>query len=313
MARRRKLAQAVAVLVLASTAAAPTAWGSTTGANADTASRTAQAACQIDAGSVTAAGHHRTQLFAATSPITRPHDSIRGRGVFTPGQVKLNGDMSLLPAKGYNVMSGFVVLGTGLYRLTYPVFDGTDKPYETILNRIGGGWDAFVALNNSRPAASESATASERMYGLRNDGTLFRWTITSGNTFRSASYPGFGSVKAMTLLSRTSTYDTLLMTTRGGALYTVHIPLTSPMRPVLKVVRAATWQGFETLIASRCGQYGTLLLGIDKDTGAGYLYAVGHANGTATVIQSRGKTPGTFTDPVNFRWTNHNDPPLYGE
>ncbi|TCM49263.1 hypothetical protein EV648_103533 [Kribbella sp. VKM Ac-2568] len=30
-------------------------------------------------------------------------------------------------------------------------------------------------------------------------------------------------------------------------------------------------------MASRCGQHGTLLLGIDKDTGAGYLYAVGHA------------------------------------
>ena len=129
----------------------------------------------------------------------------------------------------------------------------------------------------------------------------------------SGAYSGFGSVKAMTLLSRTSTYDTLLMTTRGGALYTVHIPLTSPMRPVLKVVRASTWQGFETLIANRCGQYGTLLLGIDKDTGAGYLYAVGHANGTSTVIRSLGKTPGTFTDPVNFHWSNYNDLPLYGE
>ncbi|TCM49264.1 hypothetical protein EV648_103534 [Kribbella sp. VKM Ac-2568] len=27
------------------------------------------------------------------------------------------------------------------------------------------------------------------------------------------------------------------------------------------------------------------------------------------MIQSLGKTPGTFADPVNFRWTNHNDPP----
>jgi hypothetical protein len=47
---------------------------------------------------------------------------------------------------------------------------------------------------------------------------------------------------------------------------------------------------------------GTVLLGIDKDTGSGYLYAVGHANGTATVINSLGKVNGTFPDPVYLRW-----------
>ena len=82
--------------------------------------------------------------------------------------------------------------------------------------------------------------------------------------------------------SRTSTYDTLLVNTRGGALYTVRVPLSSPMKPVVKVVRTSTWQGFETLNANRCGQYGSLLLGIDKDTKSAHLYAVGHANGTAT-------------------------------
>ncbi|WP_406049691.1 hypothetical protein [Kribbella sp. NBC_00889] len=69
-----------------------------------------------------------------------------------------------------------------------------------------------------------------------------------------------------------------------------------------KQVRAGTWQGFEKLIATRCGQNGTLLLGIDKDAKAGYLYAVGHANGTATVIKGLGKVNATFSDPVNFRW-----------
>jgi hypothetical protein len=51
-----------------------------------------------------------------------------------------------------------------------------------------------------------------------------------------------------------------------------------------------------------------LLLGIDKDTKAGYLYAVGDANGTRTVIQSLGKVPGTFPDPVYFRWAAVFDP-----
>ena len=106
----------------------------------------------------------------------------------------------------------------------------------------------------------------------------------------------------MTLISKTATYDTFLMNLRGGALYTARFPTSVPMKPVVKVVRKSTWQGFESLTAQKCGQYGVLLLGIDKDTGSGYMYAVGHANGTATVIKSIGKVPGTFADPVYFRW-----------
>lgn len=49
-------------------------------------------------------------------------------------------------------------------------------------------------------------------------------------------------------------------------------------------------------------QGGADLLGIDKDSGCGYLYAVGQANGTSTVIDSLGKVNGTFPDPVCFRW-----------
>jgi hypothetical protein len=116
----------------------------------------------------------------------------------------------------------------------------------------------------------------------------------------------------MALISKTRTYDTFLVNTRGGALYTVRIPTTSPMKPVVKVVRTATWQAFETLLAVKCGLSGTLLLGIDKDTKAGYLYAVGHANGLSTVIKGLGKVQGTFPDPVNFRWRFDFDP-LNGE
>ncbi|TCC57995.1 hypothetical protein E0H73_26980 [Kribbella pittospori] len=104
-------------------------------------------------------------------------------------------------------MSGHVVIGSGLYTLHYPVFDGQDRPYEVIIDRVGGGWDRFVGLTSSRPVASEPANATQRLYGLRDDGTLYRWTIT-GTTYRAASYPGFAGVKAMKLLSRTSTYDT---------------------------------------------------------------------------------------------------------
>jgi len=51
------------------------------------------------------------------------------------------------------------------------------------------------------------------------------------------------------------------------------------------------------------GQYGTLLLAIDRGAQAGYLYAVGHANGASTVIRGLGRAPATFGDPICFRWT----------
>ena len=117
----------------------------------------------------------------------------------------------------------------------------------------------------------------------------------------------------MTILSETSSYDTLLMTTRGGALYTVRIPIAATMRPVVTKVRTSTWQAFETLLTARCGQYGSLLVGIDKDTGNAYEYVVGHAAGTSTVIQSRYRVPWPFTDPIYFRSLNTDTRPLNGE
>jgi hypothetical protein len=73
------------------------------------------------------------------------------------------------------------------------------------------------------------------------------------------------------------------------------------MKPIVKKVRTSTWQAFDALVAEKCGQYGTMLVGIDKDTKSAYAYAIGHANGTATVIQGLGKVPATFADPVYFR------------
>ncbi len=85
------------------------------------------------------------------------------------------------------------------------------------------------------------------------------------------------------------------------------------MEPVVKALRPKTWGSFERLLTARCGNNGTLLLAIDKDLRAGYLYAVGHANGTATVIKSLGKVPTTFDDRTDFSWQSVVDAPLYGE
>ncbi|WP_328999625.1 hypothetical protein OHA18_34945 [Kribbella sp. NBC_00709] len=275
----------------------------------------AAGACYIQAGSVTAGKDLVDKYVNATSPISvKPVDTMAKQPF--AGTVALSSEWVWDDDFGDETsLTGTVVTGGVLYDGGLLTQKGTDgKVVSNQMTRIGGGWGDFRTLTKSWTA---DAGSNSRTYALRNDGVLYRWFVSSDNgkpVWRAAgSYAGFSAVKTVALISRTSTYDTLLATTRGGALYTIRIPLTSPMKPIVKAVRTSTWQGFETLLTTRCGQYGTLLLGIDKDTGSAYLYAVGHANGTATVINSLGKVPGTFGDPVNYSWASFVDPPLNGE
>ena len=276
-----------------------------------TATAASTANCALGAGSVTSGGDHRSVLAIATTPPTAREDIVAA-DVYAPGQVRVSASMNELDDGfgGVNVF-GYVIIGDGLYASGYHAVNGTHDGAPAA--RIGGGWGSFVALEEADYQGSADTHITRRnTYGLRSDGTLFRWTLINGDWRNRASAPGFAAVKSMALISKSRTYDTFLANTRGGALYTIHIPTTAPMKPVVKLVRAKTWQGFEALLAQKCGLYGTLLLGIDRDTGSGYLYAVGRANGTATVIQSLGKVPATLADPVDFRWK---DPgaPLNGE
>ena len=272
-------------------------------------------ACYVQAGSVTAGKDLVDKYVRATSPISvNPVDTMAKQPF--AGTVTLSSEWVWDDDfDDDTALTGAVVTGGVLYDGGLLTRKGTGgQVVSSQLNRIGGGWNDFRTLTKSWSADGGS---SYRTYALRNDGVLYRWFVSEVNgkpAWRSAgSYAGFASVKAVALISRTTTYDTLLATTRGGALYTIRIPLTSPMKPVVKALRTSTWQGFESLLTTRCGQYGTLLLGIDKDTGSAYLYALGHANGTATVINSLGKVPGTFDDPVNYSWASFVDPPLNGE
>ncbi|MFG1813716.1 hypothetical protein ACGFIF_08140 [Kribbella sp. NPDC049174] len=272
--------------------------------------------CAVGAASATAGDHFGTYL-EATKPITRT-DSTSARGALDL-PIRFYSDWFVNPDADWNtrVFGGYLVAGDILYDFTYWVQRPAEVPKDSRLIRIGGGWTGFRALVTSQPIGSDPEPV-QRQYGLHADGTLYRWVVRYVNDkpvwTRNGVFSGFSAVKTMALFSRTATYDTLLVTTRGGALYTVRIPHSQPTTPVVKKVRASTWQGFETLVASRCGRTGTLLLGIDKDIRSGYLYAVGHANGTATVIQSLGKVPGTFPYPFDFRLMNLGvDEPLFGE
>jgi hypothetical protein len=256
----------------------------------------ATAACSLRLGSVTPGGDHTLQTITAT-----PSASTRLLGpmnLYPDGEAHLPTAMrteQVVPAGQQR--TGLVALGPRMYGTSYTT-DGTGVsvvPGSVKQTLIGGGWDElhkYVELSQY----SVAGYSRSNVYSLINqftDGLIARWTVTPSGWKYYTTFGGFKAVKTMTLIGQGRGYDTFLATTNGGALYTVQVP-TGSGKPVVTKVRTSTWQGFETLIAEKCGNYGTLLLGIDKDTGAGYLYAVSHAAGTATVIKGLGKVPTTF-------------------
>lgn len=263
---------------------------------------TAATPCGMYVGAIDAAGNSGGADVVATRPPTAD--------TFTPiklvqAKESTTWYYSALTAESW--WYGKVISGTGLYAAEMR-WDGAEPEPVVTTRRIGGGWDRFTQIEES-DAAFVSKPHSY-LYGLRDDGVLFRWDT---NGFRSlGSYPGFAAVKTMAIISETGTYDTLLATTRGGALYTIRIPLTSPMKPIVKPVRTSTWQGFESIVAYKCGKQGTLLTGVDHDTDSAYLYAIGHANGTSTVIEGLGKIPAAFPGVTHHAMTGEAED-LFGE
>ncbi|MFD7160869.1 hypothetical protein ACFV9C_40225 [Kribbella sp. NPDC059898] len=258
---------------------------------------TTTAACSLRLGSVTTGGDHTVQtITAAPSASAR---TVGPKDLYPDGQARLPTAVrtSFQPWDGLEQREGLVVLGVRMYATSYFAdASGTAVVPRTLKQTlIGGGWDdlhKYVELSHAAPGGIERSN----VYSLINqftDGLIARWTVTPDGWKYYTTFAGFGAVKTMVLIGQGSTYDTFLATTKGGALYTVKVP-TGSGKAVVTKVRTSTWQGFETLIAEKCGNYGTLLLGIDKDTGTGYLYAVGHADGAATVIKGLGKVPATF-------------------
>jgi hypothetical protein len=288
-----KLRTTLTLLAAAGLAAA----GATT-AGAAPASSTAS--CGLSLGSVTAGGDQTLQRLTASTPPAAGARSVVPN-VYSDGAVRMIGSLVNEATPTGSSRHGRVVLGDTMYQ-HWLELDKAGKVTSSELARIGGGWSKFVdhetSMFNDDPTHPRTYE-----YGLRSDGVLFRWVVGGDGRWKAyGSAPGFASVKSMTLISKTAAYDTFLANTRGGALYTIRIPVNSQMRPIVTKVRSATWQGFESLVAGQCGNYGTVVVGIDKDTKSAYLYTFGHADGTKTSITGHGKVPGTFADPSYFRW-----------
>jgi hypothetical protein len=275
--------------------------------------------CSMQLGSVTAGGDHRGQGIASTTPPTMLGDSTGPSDVYADGFARLSGPMAyeyVVPAGEQR--GGWVILGSSMYVSGYTT-DHTGRatvPDSVMLRLVGNGWDDVTAFQSSRYYEGP-AYAHLRMnqYALRNDGVLTRWTIV-GNAWRDPQqYSGFAAVKTMTLISQTRSYDSFLANTHNGALYSIRIPTGSPSVPVVRILRTADWQEFDTLVAEPCGSSSTIVLGIDKETRTGKLFAIGHANGIATDIHYLGELPVELNDPAYFRWylDSPQAPKLYGE
>ncbi|GAA4120209.1 hypothetical protein GCM10022415_21460 [Knoellia locipacati] len=282
----------------AAAAAAPTTTTTTT--------RTTAGRCGVAVGAINASGDHLNRVLLGTSPPTGFAPTTAMRDLYPDGATTMatraNTWPSADPAR-YRVFQ-WVVLGDVLFRAEYQTTDsGTPDPGEPRLTRMGGGWSAMRAMEVTGYAFEPPETT--HLYALGKDGVLSRWRRSgTGWTARQGS-PGFRSVRSMVVVQHGAASDTLLMNTTGGALYSVRIPTTTPMAPVVQQVRARSWQGFEAMVAEPCGRHGTLLAGIDRDTGANHLYAVGSLSGPTTAVQGLGRAAGTFGDGVLFTWSRY--------
>ena len=300
MSVKRASAVAASAVLLAGLATVP----------AGTATAATTAACQMTVGSITSGGDIGYSNITASAPPTAKQGT--GPHLFAPGIAKASSTWTQsLDVPAGSTTTGRVVLNDTLYSAYYSDTSGVPP---TGLKKIGSGWTYFTVVEESFWQPGPGYPGAGARYGLKGgSGDLYRWVLDSKGVWHSQVAGGFAAVKTMALLSETKTYDTFLANTRGGALYTIRIPRTSPMKPIVKQVRTSTWQTFESLVVERCGNQSTLLTAIDKDTGAAYLYAVSHANGTATVIKGLGKVTGTYKDPVYYLTTAEGNPPLNGD
>ncbi|MFG1815080.1 hypothetical protein ACGFIF_15030 [Kribbella sp. NPDC049174] len=206
-------------------------------------------------------------------------------------------------------MYGLFLQGSNLYRhTTYLPEEGAPVP---TFKKVGTGWTSFRSIATSNYSVAQPRHAY--LYGLNTNGSLYRYAMIGAGFKSLGSFPGFRGFKTMTVISETATYDTLLMTTNAGALWTVRIPVSASTKPVLKLIRSSGWAAYESLVVQGCGtRGGSLIVAVDHNTQSGYQYAMSKANGTATAITAYGKIPAVFNGVNHVSFTTHYDQ-LVGE
>ncbi|GAA0949342.1 hypothetical protein GCM10009554_47830 [Kribbella koreensis] len=272
--------------------------------------KAAAAACGVEVGAITAAGINSGYGITATKPLTVSN--------FAPFKLFAARTSSTwygwrTPANIY-YYAGFVLQGSNLYAGAETYKNGTTNPPTTSSKKLGAGWGGFTALTSSNYYVPGTTRPHLFLYGLHTNGSLYRYSV-NGPTGPITSYgsaAGYGSFKSITVISETVGYDTILATTKAGALWTIHLPVTAPLKGTLKAVRTTGFKQYDKLVASRCGS-STLLTGFDPTAKTLTVYAMSKANGSKTVINTIGSAPASHNGVTHFLYTGSGSPSLIGE
>jgi hypothetical protein len=284
----------------------PKPWSAKTGQSIS--AKAAAEACFTSVGYPTAAGTmEAADVMAGKPPVGVQYEPFKFVGTRANATWYMAANAALTQFYYY----GLLLQGGNLYRHTTYVYEDDRAPVATF-KKVGTGWTSFKTIATSN--YSVGAPRHAHLYGLNSNGSLYRYAIVGAGFKSLGSFPGFKGFKTMTVISETATYDTLLMTTTAGALWTVRIPVAASTKPILKRIRTGGYQNFESLVVNGCGtRGGSLIVAVDNDTKTGTLYAMSKDNGAATAITGYGRIPDVVFNGVNHvLLTTHYDQ-LVGE
>ncbi|MDX6262267.1 MAG: hypothetical protein QOH84_3955 [Kribbellaceae bacterium] len=267
------------------------------------------AACYDYYGGITADGQNGNYKVTATRPLGvtayQPFKLFAGRASSSWYYWK--------PSSTVAYYAGFVLRSGTLYAGAETYYNGSDTP-KTSSKALGGGYGGFTSLTSANYYVPGTTKAHTFLYALHTNGSLYRYRVNgpTGPVAGAGHAPGYSAFKAITVISESPTYDTLLATTKAGALWTVHLPVTGTFKGTLKAVRASGFKAYDQLVASRCGS-GTLLTAFDNTANTLSVYALGKAVGSKTVINTIGTAPATQNADAHFLYTGSGSDPMIGE
>lgn len=268
------------------------------------AAKAAASACEVEVGAVTAAGTNAGYRIIATKPVTaggfRPNKlfSVRASSTWYDWQGSGTG----------HYYAGFVLQSGNLYATAESYKTSTTTIPVISSKKLGTGWTGFSALASSTYYNQSTGVGHMFLYGLHANGSLYRYSIngTTGPVSAAGSAPGYKSFKQITVISETAGYDTLLATTKTGAIYTIHLPITQQLKGTLKAVRTTGFAAYHQIVAQRCGNNGgTLLTGFNNTANTATVYALGRAKGAQTVVNTIGSVALPQDATTHFLYTGN--------
>ncbi len=275
-----------------------------------TKAQAAAAACDVLIGATTATGMNGGYAVTATKPV----------GVEELAPYKLFGVRASSswyywePSESVNYFAGFVLQSGNLYAAAETYKNNSNTPVVSA-KKLGTGYGGFSTITSANYYEPTTGRGRMNLYGLHTNGSLYRYSV-KGPTGPVATYgnaPGYSSFKAITVISATATYDTLLATTKQGALWTIHVPTAVPLKATLKAVRSTGFASYNQLVAQRCGASSTLLTGFNNATNTATVYAMSKAVGSKTVINTIGSFAASQDATVHYLYTGSGGPQLVGE